>query len=107
MEIVDKFRALHDLKMIRKVVMEDNRIDINESNFLLNYIRPLANRKNFHIRYFEELLRRANVNGKISEIESSEIAEALDNTIYFMRVEAWFPILITSFIIALAIAIIF
>lgn len=73
-------RALRDLK---RSVLADGKVDWDETDALLNAIRPLAVKHGFLFEDYEQLLKRCRADGVITPEESRKLAVHLDSLCQF------------------------
>ena len=69
--------TLAGIEKLRKSILADGRVDWDETEELLDALRPLAIREGFIVEDFENLLRKCRADGKITEEESSALASQL------------------------------
>lgn len=66
------------LHALKKTVLADGRVDWNETELLLDAIRPLAAKHKFVFEDYERLLAKCREDGKITHEESRQLALQLD-----------------------------
>ncbi len=66
------------LKALRKRILADDKVDWDETNELLAFLRPLAAKHDFMFEDFEHLIKKAQQDSIITEEESNRIALHLD-----------------------------
>jgi len=66
------------LRALKKSVLADGKVDWNETEQLLNLVRPLAKKHGFVFEDYERLLDKCRDDGKITKEESDKLALQLD-----------------------------
>ena len=96
------------LKALRKSVLEDGRVDWEETERLLAVIRPLAAKRGFLFQDYERLLEKCREDGKITKEESEKLALQLDFLCSFfsnLRLKFWLVVMVILLVIAATFAV--
>ena len=98
-------RAIRELRALKKDVLADERVDWDETERLLTFIRPLAAKYGDDFARYEELLEKCRADGKITDEESTVLALNLDlmcSRFEVRRLRFW---LIVSILVILVLAV--
>ena len=71
-------KKISRLRALKKAVLADGKIDWDETEQLLEAIRPLAERQGFLFQDYERLLEKCRADGQITREESEKLALQLD-----------------------------
>jgi len=66
------------LRALKRAVLEDGRVDWEETGRLLDLVRPLAARRGILFQDYERLLVKCREDGRITKEESDRLALQLD-----------------------------
>jgi len=85
------------LRALRRAVLEDGKVDWEETSRLLDFVRPLAAKDDYLFQDFERLLKKCRADGMITREESCLMAtqlEALVNYLMSQRLRFWLVVVI-------------
>lgn len=68
-------KTIGRLKALKKAILADGKVDWNETEQLLEVVRPLAKRHGFVFQDYERLLEKCRADGQITGEESKKLAE--------------------------------
>lgn len=71
-------RAIRELRALKTDILSDEKVDWEESERLLTFVRPLSLKFGKEFRQFEQLLIRCRIDGHITEEESELLALQLN-----------------------------
>ena len=97
-------RMIGKLRVLKKAVLADGKVDWDETGRLLAAVRPLAAKHGFLFQDYERLLEKCREDGKITPEESEKLALQLDFLCSFftnLRLKFW---LVVTFVILLVVA---
>ena len=97
-------KTIGRLRALKRAVLEDGRVDWNETEQLLAVIRPLAKKHGFLFQDYERLLEKCREDGRITKEESEKLALQLDFLCSFfsnLRLKFW---LVVAVVLLIAIA---
>lgn len=103
-------QLIRQLQWLKKSVLEDGKIDWDETEQLRETIRPLSVRRGFIFEDYEQLLRKCRKDGKITPDESKELALQLDylcRIIAKKRLRFWLTVALVAFALACSLALTF
>ena len=89
-------KTIGRLKALKKAVLSDGKVDWDETEQLLAFIRPLAEKHGFLFQDYERLLEKCREDGKISREESEKLALQLDFLCSFfsnLRLKFWLAVM--------------
>ena len=90
------------LKALKKSVLADGQVDWDETERLLEVIRPLAAKRGFLFQDYERLLEKCREDGKIAKEESEKLALQLDFLCSFfsnLRLKFWLIVMVILLVI--------
>ena len=90
------------LKALKRSVLADGRVDWDETERLLEVIRPLAAKRGFLFQDYERLLEKCRADGQITKEESEQLARQLDFLCGFfsnLRLKFWLIVVSVALII--------
>ena len=90
------------LKALKKSVLADGQVDWDETERLLEVIRPLAAKRGFLFQDYERLLEKCREDGKITKEESEKLAFQLDFLCGFfsnLRLKFWLIVMVILLVI--------
>ena len=95
-------RAIRELRALRKDVLADEKVDWDETERLLAFIRPLAAKYGDDFARYERLLEKCRADGTITDDESTLLALGLDlmcNRFEVRRLRFWLAVSVAVIII--------
>ena len=101
-------QLLRQLQKLKKSVLEDGKIDWDETERLRRAVRPLAAKRGFLFEDYERLLEKCREDGKITPDESRKLALQLDFlccTITNRRLRFWLTALLVSLLAVSSLAV--
>lgn len=91
------------LRALKASVLADGKVDWNETEQLLQAIRPLASKRGFLFEDYERLLVKCREDGKITAEESRQLALQLDflcNLFANLRLKFWLAVALGVLLVA-------
>ena len=101
-------KTIGRLKALKKAVLADGQVDWNETEQLLEVIRPLATKHGFLFQDYERLLEKCREDGRITKDESEKLALQLDFLCSFfsnLRLKFWLAVVTILLIVVATFAI--
>ena len=92
-------QLLRQLQKLKRSVLEDGKIDWDETEQLREAVRPLAVKRGFLFEDYERLLEKCREDGKITPDESRRLALQLDflcSAITNRRLKFWLAVLLVT-----------
>jgi len=96
------------LKALKRAVLEDGKVDWEETSRLLDVIRPLAAKRGFLFQDYERLLEKCRADGKITREESEKLALQLDflcSCFSNLRLKFWLVVSVVLLLVVAAFAV--
>lgn len=96
------------LKVLKRAVLEDGRVDWDETGRLLDVIRPLAAKRGILFQDYEQLLEKCRADGKITREESDKLAFQLDylcSLVSNLRLKFWLVMTLVLMLIVASLAV--
>lgn len=81
-------KARKRFEELKNIVLEDKKVDIIEAYALLDFIEPYAKFGNKAFVEFETLLRSCTADKTITDEESKQLVQAINNMSAFLKTEA-------------------
>jgi len=100
--------TIGSLKALKRAVLEDGRVDWDETGKLLETIRPLAAKRGILFQDYERLLEKCRADGRITREESEKLADQLDflcNLFSRLRLRFWLIVMISILLTVAALAV--
>lgn len=97
------------LRALKKSVLADGKIDWNETEQLLDFIRPLAQKHGFVFEDYERLLDKCRDDGKITKEESDKLALQLDflcSMFTNLRLKFWLLVAVVLLVVVSSLALV-
>lgn len=97
------------LRALKKSVLADGKVDWNETEQLLNFIRPLAKKHGFVFEDYERLLDKCRDDGKITKEESDKLALQLDflcSMFTNLRLKFWLLVAVVLLVVVSSLALV-
>jgi len=98
------------LRALKKAVLADGMVDWNETERLMEAIRPLAAKQRFLFQDYERLLEKCRADGRISREESEKLAVQLDFLCGFfsnLRLKFWLVVVVVALLVVSTLAVVF
>ena len=102
-------QLIRQLQQLKKSVLEDGKIDWDETEQLREAIRPLSVRRGFIFEDYERLLMKCRKDGKITPDESRQLALQLDflcSEIANQRLRFWLTVVLFAFVLVCSFALV-
>ena len=101
-------KTIGRLKALKKAILADGKVDWNETEQLLEVVRPLAKRHGFVFQDYERLLEKCRADGQITGEESKKLALQLDFLCSFftnLRLKFWLTVAVILLVIVASLAV--
>ena len=95
-------KAIGGLRALKKSVLADGKVDWDETERLLAYVKPLAKRRGFLFEDYVRLLEKCREDGKITPEESDRLAVQLDYLCSFLtnlRLKFWLVVAVALLLV--------
>ena len=102
-------RLIKRLKTLKKSVLEDGKVDWNETEQLLEAIRPLTETREFIFENYKRLLEKCREDGKITSEESRQLAlqlEFLCTQLTNRRLKTWLLVAVIALLAVISLSLI-
>ena len=101
-------KTIECLKALKRAVLADGKVDWNETEQLLEVIRPLAKKHGFLFQDYERLLEKCREDGKITKEESEKLGLQLDFLCSFfsnLRLKFWLIVVVILLMVVATVAV--